>query len=46
MVGVEKAKDHRPIYDLMSGTFRILLLNDRRDLSGLYCEIKSSRSAS
>ena len=43
MVEAEKVKDHQPICDLMSGTFRRPLLDDLMDLSGLQCEMRSSR---
>ena len=35
-LGAQKAKNRRSISDLMSGTFRRPLLDDLRDLSGLY----------
>ena len=39
MMGAEKANDRQPISDLMSDTLRRTLLDDLRDLSGLYREI-------
>ena len=39
LVVAEKAKDYSPNSELMSGTLRRPLMDDLRDLLGLYCDI-------